>query len=179
MSKRKTIPKAIREEVWDKYIGKERGVACCFVCKKREIRQTNFEVGHVKSIRNGGSNNIGNLRPLCFLCNRSMGTKNLHKYKKKWHKINDKSIYRNPKKNVQPSPSFRYNVNDVVEISNASYKCQGITFTRSILTGIIHSLINDNTGIKKYKVIDHQPIEGAPAFVTALESDIRLKNSKR
>ena len=36
-----------------------------------------FEVGHVVSVHDNGDLSIENLRPICGLCNRSMGTMNM------------------------------------------------------------------------------------------------------
>ena len=36
-----------------------------------------FEAGHIIAERCGGPTNIENLRPICSLCNRSMGLKNM------------------------------------------------------------------------------------------------------
>jgi 5-methylcytosine-specific restriction endonuclease McrA len=46
-------------------------------CKKVVVSNTNFEVGHVISEKNGGTHEINNLRPICFACNHSMGTENM------------------------------------------------------------------------------------------------------
>ena len=36
-----------------------------------------YECGHVHAEKNGGSNTLNNLRPICSGCNRSMGIKNM------------------------------------------------------------------------------------------------------
>lgn len=84
-SKRKTkrkIPKLIRNQVWDRWIGKKNGVGLCYACRYNEIRSTHFECGHVVAEANGGTETTDNLRPVCSECNKSMGTKNLEEYKK-------------------------------------------------------------------------------------------------
>lgn len=78
---RKTIPKTVKSDVWDKYIGKTHGVGKCSCCKN-EIDSKNFECGHVKSVKEGGEDTVENLRPICSKCNKSMGTQNLFDFKK-------------------------------------------------------------------------------------------------
>ena len=82
--KRKNIPKAVKQDLWIRHFGKKYK-GNCFVCN-RVIETHNFEAGHIKSVANGGSDNISNLKPICMKCNRSMGTMNLHDYKKKYYK---------------------------------------------------------------------------------------------
>jgi hypothetical protein len=83
--KKKTIPKSLRVQVWDTYIGKEKGFAPCYCCNNIEIRQTIFDCGHVIAEANGGETTLENLRPICSTCNTSMGTTNLEEYKKTYH----------------------------------------------------------------------------------------------
>lgn len=77
---RKTIPKPVKDKVWDLHIGKNKGIGECFVCEK-EIDAKHFECGHVKAVAKGGDNNVDNLRPICDSCNKSMGTMDLDEYK--------------------------------------------------------------------------------------------------
>ena len=50
----------------------------CPVKKKVTITNTNFDVGHVLSEKNGGTHEINNLRPICGACNHSMGYENIY-----------------------------------------------------------------------------------------------------
>jgi 5-methylcytosine-specific restriction endonuclease McrA len=52
-------------------------------CKKTTIKNTEFDCGHVMSERNGGGQEITNLRPICSSCNKSMGTTNMIDFVKK------------------------------------------------------------------------------------------------
>jgi len=63
--------------VWNHYIGEDIIKHKCLCCKKVTISNTNFEVGHVLSEKNGGTHEINNLRPICFACNHSMGPENM------------------------------------------------------------------------------------------------------
>lgn len=76
-NRKKTIPKKLKIDVWNYYIGNEIGMSKCMCCQETEIIQGHFEVGHVVSERSGGATNINNLRPVCSLCNKSMGVKNM------------------------------------------------------------------------------------------------------
>ena len=75
--KKQSIPKNVRIIIWNHYIGEDIIKHRCLCCKKALISNTNFEVGHVISEKNGGTHEINNLRPICFACNHSMGTENM------------------------------------------------------------------------------------------------------
>ena len=75
--KKQSIPKNVRVIVWNHYIGENIIHHRCLCCKKVLISNTNYEVGHVLSEKNGGTHEINNLRPICFACNHSMGTENM------------------------------------------------------------------------------------------------------
>lgn len=53
-------------------------------CKKTLISITNFEVGHVIAEKDDGTLEISNLRPICSVCNHSMGTENMVDFVKKY-----------------------------------------------------------------------------------------------
>lgn len=69
------ITKKIKKQVWVKCIDNK-----CEICGK-EINSKKFEVGHITARSRGGQMDISNLIPICFDCNRSMGTKNAYEYK--------------------------------------------------------------------------------------------------
>ena len=75
--KKQAIPKQVRVIVWNHYIGDDIIKHKCLCCKKVTITNTNFDVGHVLSEKNGGSHEINNLRPICGACNHSMGVENM------------------------------------------------------------------------------------------------------
>ena len=77
INRKRTIPKVLKINVWNYYIGKEIGSAKCMCCQECEIIQGHFEAGHVISERDGGATTIENLRPICSLCNKSMGAQNM------------------------------------------------------------------------------------------------------
>jgi 5-methylcytosine-specific restriction endonuclease McrA len=74
---RPPIGKRLKNDVWHKYIGENIFEHKCLCCKLRTIKRDTFECGHVVSHACGGPTTIPNLRPICMLCNRSMGTTNM------------------------------------------------------------------------------------------------------
>ena len=79
---RKNIPKSVRDSLWNSHFGEElNGV--CYVCKIK-INYHNYHAGHIISVRNGGNNNISNLKTVCSCCNLSMGIENMEDFKKKY-----------------------------------------------------------------------------------------------
>jgi hypothetical protein len=77
-----SLPAALRNAVWIKYIGNEKGSSVCSCCEYQQIDRGNYECGHVIARAKGGEDHIDNLRPICKLCNTSMGTKNMEEFKK-------------------------------------------------------------------------------------------------
>ena len=82
--KRRSIPKKIRELVWDSYIGRHIGETKCKCCEQTNISQLSFHCGHIISDYNGGDTALRNLLPICISCNLSMGTTNLYDFKKRF-----------------------------------------------------------------------------------------------
>lgn len=78
----KNIRKCIRRLVWNKYIGCNRATGKCACCEVTKISVFDFECGHVIARAKGGEDTVDNLRPICSLCNKSMGTDNLFDFKK-------------------------------------------------------------------------------------------------
>ena len=72
--KRKPIPKAIREQVWAKYIGKKFEATCYVPWCKNKMDVFNYHVGHDVPVADGGENEISNLKPICARCNLSMSS---------------------------------------------------------------------------------------------------------
>lgn len=79
-SKRTSLPSAVRKKCWSiKFLEEYWGI--CEVCSSK-INVDNFHTGHIQSVKDGGSNNISNLVPVCSLCNLSMSSMNLYEFKK-------------------------------------------------------------------------------------------------
>ena len=100
---RKTIPKAVKDKVWDICIGKEKGVSKCYCCSS-DIDSKKFDCGHIISVANGGSDTIDNLKPICDTCNKSMGTENLEVFKKKYFPQKKKPRKVNNETNIVETP---------------------------------------------------------------------------
>jgi hypothetical protein len=79
-TKKAKISHAIRIVCWNTYIGEEIGKAQCVCCKTNNITQHNFHCGHVIAEAKGGKLHVSNLRPICAVCNNSMGTTNMKEY---------------------------------------------------------------------------------------------------
>ena len=80
ITKKKKIPKQLKIEVWNKYIGEEHGASFCYCCRKVKITSHTFQAGHFIAESKGGSTILTNLRPICAGCNQSMGTENMRTY---------------------------------------------------------------------------------------------------
>ena len=81
-NKRKSIPKTVRDNLWNKKFGEELN-GHCYVCNCK-ITYHNFHAGHKTSVKNGGSNNINNLEIVCPACNLSMGIQDMELFKNKY-----------------------------------------------------------------------------------------------
>jgi 5-methylcytosine-specific restriction endonuclease McrA len=69
---RARIPKAIREQVWLRYIGKHFSSKCYIHWCQNDLNVFDFHVGHNIPDSKGGDLDISNLRPICSRCNLSM-----------------------------------------------------------------------------------------------------------
>jgi hypothetical protein len=82
--KKKYIPKPVKRNVWNKWVGKALGTSLCLCCKLTEIDKMSFHCGHIIAEKNGGEISVDNLRPICQSCNSSMGTQNMDEFIKKY-----------------------------------------------------------------------------------------------
>ena len=78
------IPSTVRNSVWNMYIGIGQKQGICFCCNTEFITSANFECGHVQAKSKNGDTTIQNLRPVCGLCNKSMGTINMETFMSKY-----------------------------------------------------------------------------------------------
>ena len=76
---RTKVPAALRNLVWEKYVD-DKNNAFCYCCRYEVISYGNFECGHIISVKKNGPTNIHNLRPICSLCNKSMGIRNMFEF---------------------------------------------------------------------------------------------------
>ena len=84
-NKRRSIPKIIKDNLWNKTFTEKSGLGQCFVCKGK-ITSRSFDCGHVISVANGGTDQLDNLQPVCSTCNKSMGTQNMIEFKQQYFK---------------------------------------------------------------------------------------------
>jgi hypothetical protein len=80
-TKKKTVPKVVRDLAWNRWIGEDVAKHKCMSCEINEIRMNSFHCGHVIAEANGGKTSVDNLRPICSACNLSMGTENMDDFK--------------------------------------------------------------------------------------------------
>lgn len=78
--RRATIPKTVKDRLWDTTFGSHAGDGACYVCGAL-INSKRFEAGHVVSVFHGGATTLDNLRCICSSCNKSMGVQHLEKFK--------------------------------------------------------------------------------------------------
>lgn len=77
--KKEKIPATVRNIVWHRYMG-ESTFGMCTCCQVEQISKANFAAGHVQAERRSGPVTVNNLRPVCTLCNSSMGTMNMRDF---------------------------------------------------------------------------------------------------
>ena len=85
---KRAIPKQLRKDLWNKYVGENIGATNCLVCNREKISQMGFVVGHILAESHGGKNTIDNLRPICSGCNLSMATRNMMEYTEEYYPEN-------------------------------------------------------------------------------------------
>lgn len=78
--KKTPIPKQLKNKIWRKYMGKDRGCAKCPCCYDNEIYMDTFVAGHIVSEKDKGTVTEDNLIPICSGCNLSMTTRNMYEY---------------------------------------------------------------------------------------------------
>lgn len=67
------IPKALREQVWLRYMGRQFEGKCLVKWCTNRITVFDWEAGHNIPESKGGKTSIENLRCICSRCNKSMG----------------------------------------------------------------------------------------------------------
>ena len=72
---RKSIPRAVREQVWEKHVGEKYKSKCYISWCYNTITVFNFSLGHDIPVSKGGTNKLDNLYPICCRCNTCMGNK--------------------------------------------------------------------------------------------------------
>ena len=132
---KQNIPKKIKIDSWDKWIGEEFGVYNCLCCNRTKIKQTTFHGGHFKSEKNGGKISVNNIIPICSGCNSSMGSKNMDNYLELFEPERYQFLLRTPPKwfIYTTKPKHKNNSNSSTNIK-LKYTCW-----KNTLNGIIHN----------------------------------------
>lgn len=78
INKKQKISNIFKRQCWDYWIGEDIGKILCPCCNLTHITQLNFSCGHIIPESKGGELIVENVRPICFNCNSSVGTKNLN-----------------------------------------------------------------------------------------------------
>lgn len=77
---KRAVPKKVRDDSWNKYVGTDKGEAPCLCCRTSTISKSEFHAGHVISEAKGGLATVENIRPICGGCNLSMGTRDMREF---------------------------------------------------------------------------------------------------
>jgi len=82
-TRRKAIPKSVREDIWRRDCG-DSMLGRCFCCGN-ELHHSVFEAGHIIAHADGGSDDVSNLVVICSLCNRSMERVNMREFMARYY----------------------------------------------------------------------------------------------
>ena len=134
---RPSIPKSLKNKVWNEYIGKEKGVGICMCCGS-EIDSKKFDCGHIEAVVKGGKTILENLRPICSTCNKSMGDQNLLEFKEKYFP-DEQKVEKEEKKAEDPDygPYASY--------FEPKPRPDPETYMRAMLTGNVHPVTGEIT----------------------------------
>lgn len=75
-TKRKTIPKKVRSDLWKRYFGRTMDGECQICQDTIEFDSSKWHAGHIIPDVEGGTTELDNLAPLCSDCNLSMSKSN-------------------------------------------------------------------------------------------------------
>ena len=73
--RKQTIPRALKEQIWIRDMGKKFEGKCRTNWCKNNITIFDFQAGHDIPESKGGATTLENLVPICSRCNTSMGAK--------------------------------------------------------------------------------------------------------
>ncbi len=82
--KRKTIPKAIKNQLWRKNFG-DSMKGNCFCCEGEINALEGWDASHWVPASKGGSDTLDNLRVCCSTCNKSMSNMDMGTYLRRYH----------------------------------------------------------------------------------------------
>lgn len=84
---RTPIPKSVRLDLFRRTFGEDQCIGKCHCCdiEIKLLRHGDWEAGHIKSWASNGTDDIENLRCICYNCNRSMGMRNMDEFKESYY----------------------------------------------------------------------------------------------
>lgn len=172
--KRKYIPKAVKESVWKKYISETELKGKCFVGCGTDIQINTFEVGHVLAVSNGGKNEIENLRPICSLCNKSMGSTNIEDFIKTFGFKQETDDFDQELKNITKNIGVidKYIKNDIKNLDTLKDKQQTLSQEINIFEELIQKT-KIQLESKKKQLTKHE------TKMNKFENDILSKNKEK
>lgn len=114
--KKEKIPAAVRNAVWNTYMGADKKRGECYVGCGEIISTATMQAGHIKAEAVGGETTIENLRPICAHCNTSMGKTNMVDFIKQY-KFNSPLL---KEKDFNKALLKDNNQSDLVDVGNKS-----------------------------------------------------------
>lgn len=129
------IPPALRKIVWDQNNDPSLTEGKCFVCKG-SIHLLTYECGHIIAYAEGGKTVAENLRPLCSLCNKSMGKKNLNDYIKEYYSNSTNSNSTNSNSTTSNSTTSSSTTSNKTKEINTTLNKQITNLESSIKNGV-------------------------------------------
>ena len=75
MQTKQKITASLRQSVWLKWVGRHYDAKCYVHWCQCVMTPFTFEVGHNIPESRGGATTLENLRPICSICNKSMGNR--------------------------------------------------------------------------------------------------------
>jgi hypothetical protein len=148
---KQSIPKKIKQLVWNKYIGEKNGIGKCLCCQITEISQMSFQCGHIISEKNGGDIKISNLVPICPLCNTSMGSTNMREWiVNHGLKVNKQLLQTDDNETEDEKP---FKMTKKKPVIKGKYKIPAIKKTKKLSVNPADSTKQFNATINKTKII--------------------------
>lgn len=166
--KKDKIPAAIKNIVWDNYF-KTTTTGKCTCCNVEPISRANFDTGHIISEKNGGEVKIDNLKPICRLCNSSMGAMNMEEFQKKYgikteEPVSVPSVYEETVEPLFYSPN-RINYTRATTISDI-YRLdrQRKQQNEEYMCGYTDNALNSKMNYERDKAIERIGVEKITSF---------------
>jgi hypothetical protein len=82
--RKELIPAAVKNFIWIRDVGPLNLTGKCMCCGVESMSRGNFHAGHILAEIHGGTTHVDNLKPICALCNSSMGRMCMNDFKIKY-----------------------------------------------------------------------------------------------